>query len=101
MFAAASLLLVGGASAQDGSVPEKLVDALNGVFGKPQETKSSHAKGVCVTGAFKGAPGASTLTKSAMFSGKEAPATVRFSIGGDNQKCATRRKARREVWLLA
>ncbi|MBC8048776.1 MAG: catalase family peroxidase, partial [Chitinophagales bacterium] len=92
MFAAASLLFAGGASAQDGSAPEKLVDALNGVFGKQQGTKASHAKGVCASGEFKGADGAAALSKAQLFDGKGRPATIRFSIGGGNPKVSDKAK---------
>ena len=51
-----------GASAQDVS-PEKLVDSLNGVFGKHAMTRASHAKGVCVTGSFKPAADAASVSK--------------------------------------
>lgn len=61
--------------------PVDLVDALNGVFGKPQGTRSSHAKGLCLAGQFTPAPEAAKLSKAAHFA-KPVPITARFSLGG-------------------
>jgi catalase len=63
--------------------PADLVDALNGVFGKPQGTRSAHAKGFCLTGQFTPAPDAAKLSKAAQFA-KPVPITARFSLGGGN-----------------
>ncbi|MDX2265114.1 MAG: catalase family peroxidase [Hyphomicrobiales bacterium] len=92
-LAAFTLSLAFGAAAHAGeTTPEQLVDALNGVFGKPQGTKSSHAKGVCAAGVFKGAEGAAAVTKAGAFDGKEHPVTIRFSIGGGNPKVSDKTK---------
>lgn len=63
--------------------PADLVDALNGVFGKPQGTRSAHAKGFCLMGQFTPAPDAAKLSKAAQFA-KPVPITARFSLGGGN-----------------
>ena len=65
--------------------PADLVDALNGVFGKPQGTRSAHAKGFCLTGQFTPTPDATKLSKAAHFA-KSVPITARFSLGGGNSK---------------
>ena len=65
--------------------PADLVDALNGVFGKPQGTRSAHAKGFCLTGQFTPAPEAAKLSKAAHFA-KPVPLTARFSLGGGDPK---------------
>jgi catalase len=91
IFAAAALI-GGGAFAQEQAGPEQLVDALNGVFGKPQGTKSSHAKGVCVSGEFKATENAPAIVKAEIFDGKPYPATIRFSIGGGNPKVSDKTK---------
>jgi catalase len=56
-----SSLVTGTASADD-EMPEKLVDALNAVFGK-HGARASHAKGICVTGDFVPSAAAKDLTK--------------------------------------
>ncbi len=63
--------------------PADLVDALNAVFGKPQGTRSAHAKGFCLTGQFTPAPDAAKLSKAAHFA-RPVPITARFSLGGGN-----------------
>lgn len=72
--------------------PADLVDALNGVFGKPQGTRSSHAKGLCLTGQFTPSPEAAKLSKAAHFA-KPVPITARFSLGGGNPKAPDNVKA--------
>ena len=67
--------------------PDKLVDALEGVFGK-HAARRSGAKGVCATGFFVGTPDGRTLTSSAIFSGQEIPVVARFSVGGGNPKAS-------------
>jgi catalase len=61
--------------------PADLVDALNGLFGKPHGTRSAHAKGFCLKGQFTPAPDAAKLSKAAHFA-KKVPITARFSLGG-------------------
>jgi catalase len=61
--------------------PADLVDALNGLFGKPHGTRSAHAKGFCLKGQFTPAPEAAKLSKAAHFA-KPVPITARFSLGG-------------------
>ncbi len=61
--------------------PADLIDALNGIFGKPQGTRSAHAKGLCFTGQFTPAPEAAKLSKAAHLA-KPVPITARFSLGG-------------------
>src|SRR5215475_3646743 len=63
--------------------PADLVDALNGLFGKPQGTRSAHTKGFCLTGQFTPAADAAKLSKAAHFA-KPVPITARFSLGGGN-----------------
>ena len=61
--------------------PADLVDALNGLFGKPHGTRSAHAQGFCLKGQFTPAPDAAKLSKAAHFA-KKVPITARFSLGG-------------------
>jgi catalase len=85
------------ASAEDVS-PEKLVDSLNGVFGKHAKARASHAKGVCVKGSFTPAVEASTLSK-VPFLAAPVPVLGRFSFGGGNPKASDKAKSPRGLAL--
>jgi catalase len=59
---------------------EQLVDALNDVFGKqPPGGRAAHAKGIVLTGTFKPADSASSVTVAPHLQKASAPITVRFS----------------------
>ena len=68
--------------ADEASVAEQTVDALNKVWGKHAGFRANHAKGVVVEGNFVASPKAAALSKAALFSGKTIPVTVRFSDSG-------------------
>lgn len=74
--------------------PEKLVDSLNGVFGKFPKMRASHAKGVCVKGTFTPAEDAQALSKAPFLA---APVALlgRFSFGGGNPKASDKQKSPR------
>ena len=78
--------------------PDKLVDALEGVFGK-HAARRSGAKGVCASGFFVGTPDGRGLTSSAIFSGQEIPVIARFSIGGGSPKASDKGKSVRGLAL--
>jgi catalase len=78
--------------------PDKLVDALEGVFGK-HAARRSGAKGVCASGFFVGTPDGRGLTNSAIFSGQEIPVIARFSVGGGNPKAPDKGKTVRGLAL--
>ena len=78
--------------------PDKLVDALEGVFGK-HAARRSGAKGVCASGFFVGTPDGRTLTSSAIFSGQEIPVIARFSVGGGSPKASDKAKSVRGLAL--
>jgi catalase len=78
--------------------PDKLVDALEGTFGK-HAARRSGAKGVCASGFFVGTPDGRGLTTSAIFSGQEIPVIARFSIGGGNPKAPDKGKTVRGLAL--
>lgn len=86
-------IIGGGASAEDVS-PEKLVDSLNGVFGKHAMARASHAKGVCVEGSFTPAPDAASVSK-VPFLAAAVPVLGRFSFGGGNPKASDKAKSPR------
>jgi len=89
--------LAGGALAED-VAPDKLVDSLNGVFGKHAKTRASHAKGVCVKGSFTPAADAAALSKVAFLAGA-VPVLGRFSFGGGNPKASDKVKSPRGLAL--
>lgn len=76
-----SLFVVSETARAADPTPADLVDALNGVFGKPQGTRSAHTKGFCLAGQFTPAPDAAKLSKAAHFA-KPVPITARLSLGG-------------------
>jgi catalase len=65
--------------ADDVSLPEQIVNALNKVFGSHPGFRANHAKGVVVEGSFTPTPAAATLSKASLFKGAAVPVTVRFS----------------------
>src|SRR5579872_194792 len=67
------------ALAQDQSVAEQLVNAMNKVFGVHPGFRANHAKGIVVEGRFNASPEAAGLSRAAQFSGAAIPVTVRFS----------------------
>src|SRR5476649_497121 len=68
----------------DPSSPVAQVDALNGVFGKHEGARGSHAKGFCAKGDFTPAAKLAPFVSSPMFAQKKLDTILRFSIGGGN-----------------
>jgi catalase len=62
---------------------EKLVDALNAIFGKHAGLRAAHTNGICVKGTFAPTSEAPSYSKALHFAG---PVSVvgRFSMGGGN-----------------
>ena len=65
--------------AEDQSVEEQIVDAMNKVFGKHPGFRANHAKGIVVEGSFNASPEAAGLSRAVLFNGSTIPVTVRFS----------------------
>ena len=65
------------------SLAEQLVDALNGVFGVHPGLRSNHPKGVVLEGSFTPSASAASVSKAAHLQKKKAPVPVivRFSAG--------------------
>src|ERR1700733_1237482 len=76
---ALSCVLGPAAFADDASVAEQTVDAMNKLWGQHPGMRANHAKGVVVEGNFTPTPAASALSKATLFGGKTIPVTVRFS----------------------
>jgi catalase len=72
-------LLVPTAYAQEASVAEQIVNAMNKLFGQHPGIRANHAKGVVVEGTFTPSRDASALSKAVLFEGKTIPVTARFS----------------------
>jgi catalase len=77
---------------------DRLVDALNGVFGKHAGARGSHAKGQCVRGSFTPTADAAGLSKAPMFA-EPKPLLGRFSFGGGNPKAGEKAKSPRGLAL--
>jgi catalase len=65
--------------AEDQSIEQQLVDAMNKVFGVHPGFRANHAKGIVAEGNFKASPEAAGLSRAALFNGSPIPVTVRFS----------------------
>jgi catalase len=84
-LALAGWLGAGPALAQDESVGEQLVDALEGVFGANPGFRRGHARGFCASGEFLSNGAAVPLsTAGTLAAGARSPVTARFSIAGGN-----------------
>ncbi len=78
---AASLLagLPAAGVADEPSVPEQVVDAMNQLFGHHPGARANHAKGVVAEGSFAPSAAGASLSKAVLFKGGTIPVTVRFS----------------------
>jgi len=80
---AASLLTSAAAVAdEDGALVSQIVDLFYKIYGTHPGFRVNHAKGVVAQGSFIAAPGASALSRAALFDGSRIPVTVRFSNDG-------------------
>ena len=73
------LTWAGISRAEDQSIEQQLIDAMNKVFGVHPGFRTNHAKGIVVEGSFKASPEAAGLSRAVLFNGGPIPATVRFS----------------------
>lgn len=67
------------AAAEEPSVEEQIVDALQAAFGKHPGQRANHAKGIVVEGSFQPAPSAASITRAAHFQTTAVPVVARFS----------------------
>jgi catalase len=81
-IAAASLLTSAAASADDAALVTQIVDTFYKIYGTHPGFRVNHAKGVVAEGSFVATPGASALSRAAIFDGSRIPVTVRFSNDG-------------------
>ena len=75
----ACLLAAAPAFADQPSIAEQTVNAMNAVWGKHAGMRANHAKGIVVEGTFTASKQAASLSKAEMFNGATIPVTARFS----------------------
>ena len=73
------LTWTGIVKAEDHSIEQQLVDAMNKVFGVHPGFRANHAKGIVAEGNFKASPEAAGMSRAVLFNGSSIPVTVRFS----------------------
>jgi len=69
------------ALAEEDSLPDQIVDALNKADGVFPGYRATHAKGLVAEGNFKPTREAAELSKASLFQGATVPATFRFASG--------------------
>jgi catalase len=69
----------GAASAEDASLAEQTVDAMNQLFGRHPGARATHAKGIVAEGSFAPSTAGAGLSTASLFRGEAIPVTVRFS----------------------
>ena len=69
------------ALAEEASLPDEIVDALNKADGVFPGYRATHAKGLVAEGNFKPTREAAELSKASLFQGATVPATFRFASG--------------------
>ncbi|WP_424958773.1 catalase family peroxidase [Hyphomicrobium sp. 1Nfss2.1] len=90
-MAALSLVLLAAPASAEDSEPEKLINALNNLFGAHAKMRAAHTKGICIKGNFTPTPEAASLSKAPQFA---APVQLigRFSLGGGNPMASDSQK---------
>jgi len=73
------LTTAAGALADEPTLAEQVVAALNKVWGEHPGVRANHAKGVVLEGVYTPSPAGKTLSKAALFTAASVPVTVRFS----------------------
>ena len=71
--------MAAGALADEPTLAEQIVAALNKVWGDHPGVRANHAKGVVLEGVYAPSPVGKTLSKAALFTAASVPVTVRFS----------------------
>jgi catalase len=84
-LAAALLFCAGPAPAQELPMAERIVNAMEGVFGANAGMRRGHARGFCAAGEFVANGAAAPITKaSTLAAGARSPVVARFSMAGGN-----------------
>lgn len=90
-MAALSLVLLAAPASAEDSEPEKLINALNNLFGAHAKMRAAHTKGICIKGNFTPTPEAASLSKAPQFAAP-VPLIGRFSLGGGNPMASDSQK---------
>jgi catalase len=82
----ASATPAGASAAEEAfeATADKVIDALEGVYGLHPGKRRNHTKGVGALGTFVGNSSAAELSRSRLFSGEKVEVVARFSIAGGN-----------------
>jgi catalase len=84
-LAATLLFCAGPAPAQELPMAERIVNAMEGVFGANPGMRRGHARGFCAAGEFIANGAAAPITKaSTLAAGVRSPVVARFSMAGGN-----------------
>jgi catalase len=84
---------------QGEATAEKVVDALEGAYGRQRGMRRNHTKGVGARGIFVGNPEAAVYSRSALFSGQPLEVTARFSLAGGDPHASDAEKSPRGLAL--
>ena len=79
VVAALAVALPPAGVADEPSVAEQTVDAMNQLFGRHPGIRANHAKGVVAEGSFAPSMAGPALSTAVLFQGGEIPVTARFS----------------------
>jgi catalase len=78
---------------------EKVIDALEGAYGRHRGQRRNHTKGVGARGSFVGNPEAAVYSRSALFSGESLEVIARFSLAGADPEASDTEKTPRGLAL--
>jgi catalase len=78
---------------------ERVVDALEGAYGRHRGLRRNHTKGVGARGVFVGNPEAGTYSRSALFSGEPLDVIARFSVAGGDPEASDAERSPRGLGL--
>jgi catalase len=81
------------------STADKVVDALEGAYGRHRGQRRNHTKGVGARGSFIGNPEAAIYSRSALFSGEPLDVVARFSLAGGDPEASDTEKSPRGMAL--
>ncbi len=81
VFALALVGSIAPALAEDASLADQIVNALNKADGTHPGFRATHAKGIVAEGKFEPTPEAATLSTASIFQGPPVPTTFRLSSG--------------------
>jgi catalase len=87
------------AEEQAEATAEKVVDALEGAYGRHKGQRRNHTKGVGALGVFVGNPDATIYSRSALFSGEPLEVVARFSLAGGDPEASDAEKSPRGMAL--